>query len=71
MAIPKYKYLHDYIADKNTYKAVCFASKLIRQGMSSPRAIRLAAHYYGVNMNDVAHYVGQKGGRIGAERRDY
>lgn len=69
MAIPKYKYLHDYIADRNIYKAVCFASKMIRQGRAPQRAIRIAAHYYGVDMSEVAHYVAQKGGRINAERR--
>lgn len=63
MAVPKHKYIMDYIPDKDLYKAVEFASKMIRKGEYPPKAIRIAAHYYQVDMTDVAHYVGQKGGR--------
>ena len=63
MAKPKYEYEMDYISDKPTYKAVMFARKMMRDGLRAPVAIRKAAYYYDVDMSDVAHYVGQVGGR--------
>ena len=67
MSIPKYKYAMDYIADKNTYKAVMFACQMIREGRGPGVACRIAAHYYGVDQQDVHHYVSQRGGRRRAE----
>lgn len=63
MAVPKHRYKMDFIPDKDTYKAVQFASQMIRQWKTPSIAIRIASHYYQVDMSDVAHYVGQKGGR--------
>lgn len=64
MAIPKHKYLMDYISDPDVYKATMYASNLIRQyHQSAAVAIRKAAYTYKVDVKDVAHYVGQRGGR--------
>ena len=63
MAVPKHAYVMDYISDKDTYRAVMFARQMIRNGTHAPIAIRKAAHYYQVDMSDVAHYVAQTGGR--------
>lgn len=70
MSIPKHKYIMDFIADKDLFKAVSFASSMIRKGQSPRNAIRIAALYYQVDMSDVAHYVGQKGGRKRSEKND-
>lgn len=69
MAKAKYNYVMDYIDDKDTYKAVMFACKMIRDGRSANNAIRIASNYYGVDMTGVAHYVGQRGSRRAHERR--
>lgn len=69
MAKTKYDYVMDYISDKDVFKAVMFACKMIRNGTSPNNAIRKAANYYDVDMTDVAHYVGQRGARISSERR--
>lgn len=57
MSKPKYEYAMDYIADKDTYKAVMWARKMIREGTRAPIAIGKAAYHYDVDMSDVAHYV--------------
>lgn len=67
MAIPKSPYIMDYIPDKDLYKAVMFACKMIRNGTNPSIAIRRASYYYEVDMADVSHYVGQRGGRKRAE----
>ena len=67
---PKYDYLMDYIPDKDLYKAVMFACKIMRGGTTPELAIRRAAKYYDVDMSDVAHYVGQRGNRIKEERKE-
>jgi hypothetical protein len=69
MAKAKYKYVMDYIKDPDVYKAVSFARAMIRKGETPAIANRIAAHYYGVDVHDVAHYVAQVAGRIGAEKR--
>lgn len=63
MAKPKYDYLMDYINDKNTFKAVMFACKMLRQGKEFNQAIRTASKYYDVDMDEVRHYVSQRGRR--------
>lgn len=63
------KYNMDYIADKDLYAAVMFARKMIRQGKPAGLANYTAANYYGVDMADVAHYVGQAAGR--SKRRSH
>lgn len=65
MAKPRHEYLMDYIPDKDMFKAVMWAVKMIRSGTSPSIAIRRAAYHYDVDMADVAHYVGQRGGRRG------
>lgn len=59
----KHEYLMDYIPDKDVYKAVMFACKMIRNGTNASIAIRKAAYYYDVDVKDVGHYVAQRGGR--------
>lgn len=63
MAIPKHKYNMDYIDDKEVFKAVMYATKLLKWGKRAPDAIRIAAYTYQVDMSEVAHYLGQRGGR--------
>ena len=63
MSKAKYDYLMDYIPDKAVYKAVMFACRMIRQGKDFGQAIRTASRYYDVDMDDVQHYVAQRGGR--------
>lgn len=63
MAVPKHAYIMDYIDDKDLYKAVMFACTMLRQGTPYMTAIRKASYYYQVDMDDVKHYVSQRGGR--------
>lgn len=69
MSKAKYEYVMDYIPDKDVYKAVMFARKMRRDGRSAENAIRIASRYYNVDMSDVAHYMGQVGGRKRQERK--
>lgn len=69
MAKPKYDYVMDYIEDKDVFRAVMFAAKLIRDGRSANNAVRIASRYYDVDMSDVAHYLGQRGARRRNEKR--
>lgn len=57
------EYLMDYIPDKDLFKAVMLARKMIRGGKSPQIAITRAANYYRKNPSAVAFYVGQAGGR--------
>ena len=59
----KSKYAMDYIKDKNVYKAVMFACRMIREGRHPAGACEIAADYYGVSQKKVHHYVSQRGGR--------
>jgi hypothetical protein len=59
----------DYIGDKSVFAAVMFARKLIRGGMSPGLANARAAKYYGVQVSDVAKYVGQHASRTKQARR--
>lgn len=69
MAKAMYDYLMDKASDVDTYKAVMFASKMIRDGRSPSNAIRIASRYYDCDMSEVAKLVGQRGGRTNAEKR--
>ncbi len=60
------KYTMDFIPDKILYKAVMFARNMMRKGTPPPIANARAAKYYGVSINDVAHYTGQNASRIKA-----
>ena len=68
MSKAKFDYLMDYIPDKNLYKAVMFARQMRRDGRTAENAIRIASKYYDVDMSDVAHYMGQVGGRKKSEK---
>ena len=70
MSKPKYDYIMDYISDKDTYKAVMFACKMIRDGKDFNSAIRTACRYYDTDMDDVRHYVSQRGRRRQVESED-
>lgn len=63
MAKAKYDYIMDYISDKDVYKAVMFACQMVRQGRDFHTAVRIASRYYDVDMDDVRHYVSQRGRR--------
>ncbi len=58
-----------FIADKTLFKAVNFALALRKQGLDLPLAIVRAAKYYKVKQEDVARYVGAKGGRQRAKNK--
>ena len=62
-------YAMDYINDKDTYKAVMFACKLLKQGKSYTSAVGIACKYYGANPDDVRHFVSQRSGRKQANER--
>ena len=70
MSKPKYDYVMDYISDKDTYRAVMFACKMIKAGKSFHQAIRTACRYYNADMDDVRHYVSQRGRRRQVEEGD-
>ncbi|HEY7427513.1 MAG TPA: hypothetical protein VH682_24980 [Gemmataceae bacterium] len=59
----------DYIADRTVYAAVMFALKMMHQGTPPAIANSRAADYYGVAVQDVAHYTGQAGGRSARRKR--
>jgi hypothetical protein len=62
-------YKMDYIPDKRLFAAVMFARKMMREGTPPGVANTRAANYYGVAVQDVAHYTGQAGGRSGGRKR--
>ena len=68
MSKAKYDYLMDKASDKDTFKAVMFACKMIRQGSLPSNAIRTASRYYDCDMSEVAQLVGQRGGRTNGEK---
>lgn len=68
MTYAKYDYLMDIASDKDTFKAVMFACKMIREGKIPQNAIRIASRYYDCDMGEVAKLVGQRGGRTNSER---
>ncbi|MBO4555730.1 MAG: hypothetical protein J5706_03150 [Elusimicrobiales bacterium] len=59
----KPNYRMDFIKNKNVFKAVLFACKMIKEGKRAEHAIYVASTYYEVLKSEVAHYVGQRGGR--------
>lgn len=63
------KYHMDYIEDKELFKAVMFARRLIRQGTKPGLANSRAARYYRLSVADVARYTGQTGGRTRASQK--
>ena len=61
--VAKSKYMMDYISDKDTYKAVMFACKLLRDGRDFHDAVRIASYTYKVDRADIRHYVSQRSAR--------
>lgn len=59
----------DHIDDKQVFKAVLFAIKMIRSGTPPNIANARAATYYGVAVADVAYFGGQHAARIGSSKR--
>lgn len=59
----KYEHPMEYISDKDVFKAVMFACKMIRQGKHPRKAVEIASYYHNVDKEKVHHYVGQRGGR--------
>jgi hypothetical protein len=52
------RYEIDYVPDRTRYSAVMFALRMMRQGTPPGIANTRAANYYGVSVQDVAHYTG-------------
>ena len=65
----KRRYAMDYISDPDLFKAVMFACSMIRKGTYPGTAFSRAAGYYNVDYEDVAKYVGQRGGTYAHRRR--
>jgi hypothetical protein len=61
------RYRMDYIPDKDLFRAVTFARSMISDGTSPGRAFRVAANYYGVDRNEVAHFAAQYAGSMGGK----
>lgn len=67
----KAKFRMDFISDKELFKAVMFACKMIQQGQHPAQAVEIAADYYDQEEKDVHFYVSQRSGRSqhkGSER---
>ncbi len=60
-----------YIKDVNVFKAVSFASMMMKKGKSRPIAISQAANYYNVDMHDVASELGKRGAHVSKFKRSY
>ena len=56
--------IHDWVDDKDTFKAISFARSMIREGKPPGLAIAIAARYYKVAATDVAKHVGQVAARV-------
>ena len=59
--VSSHPYSMDYISDRDTYMAVMFACKLLKQGNSYTKAIGIASNYYDVNPDDVRHLSRKEG----------
>jgi hypothetical protein len=53
-----------YIEDPDLYKAVQFASSMIKEGSAKGLAIYKAASYYDVATKDVASHLGKRGAEV-------
>lgn len=53
-----------YISDKDLFKAVSFASSMIKKGTSPALASHKAAKYYKVSTSDVASELGKRGSSV-------
>ncbi len=50
-----------FIKDPQVFKAVSFASSMIKKGKAKGLSIYKAASYYGVSTKEVARYLGMRG----------
>lgn len=50
-----------YIEDENLFKAVSFASSMVKKGTNIPLAAHKAASYYSVDTSSVARELGKRG----------
>lgn len=51
----------EYIKDKEVFKAVSFASSMIKKGVSKGLSVYKAASYYNVATYEVASHLGRRG----------
>jgi len=58
-----------YIEDENVFKAVNFASSMIKKGTRNGLAIHKAANYYNVNQSEVASELGKRGASVSNSRK--
>jgi len=63
------RYAMDFIPDKELYKAVMFARKMIREGKSPGLANHIAAQYYDFYISDIAYYTAQAAGTYSGRRK--
>jgi len=53
-----------FIKDKDVFRAVNFAAKMIKDGRSAPLSISIASKYYEVNQSEVASNIGKRGAYV-------
>jgi hypothetical protein len=58
-----------FIDDEQLFKAVSFASMMIKKGTPKGLAIYKSANYYRVNEHDVASELGKRGACVSKNRR--
>lgn len=58
-----------YISNKELFKAVSFASSMVKKGTSIPLACHKAASYYSVDTQDVSKELGKRGASVNNYRR--
>ncbi len=58
-----------YIADQDVFKAVNFASEMIKKGTAKGLAIHKAAQYYKVDRSEVASNLGKRGATVSNYKR--
>lgn len=60
-----------FIKDDVLFKAVSFASSMIKKGKSVPLACRISASYYKINDSDVASEMGKRGALVSNYHRKH
>lgn len=58
-----------YINDEDLFKAISFASSMIKKGTSKGLAIHKASKYYNVPTHDVASKLGKRGATVANFKR--
>jgi len=59
----------NYINDEDVFKAVSFASSMIKKGKPITHAIKIASSYYKVDTSEVAKNLGKRGATVKNKRR--